>query len=249
MNRPPDLPAPCRLIAHDSLASTNEEACRLATEGADAWTVVSARQQTAGRGRRGNNWLSPPGNMYVSLVLRPDCDVAMAAQLGFVTALALSDAIFRTTGLQATLKWPNDLLLGRRKVSGILVESAGTHGGGVDWVVVGTGVNVASHPETLPDTTDLAAEGANVALNTMIEAYVDSMQHRFAQWQSDGFAVVRRDWLASASGIGDPIRVRLADREEHGVFEDLDESGALVLVQGARRQLITSGDIFLAGVT
>jgi BirA family biotin operon repressor/biotin-[acetyl-CoA-carboxylase] ligase len=247
VTRRPDLPSPCRLVAFDTLGSTNEEARRLATDGAPAWTFVWAREQTAGRGRRGNGWISPPGNMYLSAILRPVCAPATAAQLGFVVALALSDAIAVATGLQPRLKWPNDLLIDGRKVSGILIESTGTGAATVEWVVVGTGVNIDSHPVDLAKATDLAEQGARVDVVDMVEAYAAALRARVGQWQEGGFSGVRRDWLDRSSGLGAPIRVRLADREEQGVFEDLDETGALVLVQGARRKLITSGDVFPAG--
>jgi BirA family biotin operon repressor/biotin-[acetyl-CoA-carboxylase] ligase len=247
MRHPPELPAPCRLIAFETLDSTNEEARRLAGAGAEPWTFVSAREQTAGRGRRGNSWVSPPGNLYLSAILRPECDVATAAHLGFVAALALADAIADATGIEAALKWPNDLLVDGGKVSGILVESAGAPGRPVDWVVIGAGINVASHPTGIAGTTDLAAHGATVSVERMLEGYVRCLVGRVEQWQGKGFAATRRDWLARATGIGGWVRVRLAGREEGGIFEDLDESGALVLVQGTRRRLVTSGEVFPAG--
>lgn len=241
------LPASCRLIALDAVGSTNEEARRLANNGAPAWTSVWAREQTGGRGRRGNSWSSPPGNMYLSVLLRPGCDAATAAQLGFVSALALADAIAETTGLQPQLKWPNDLLIDGAKVSGILVESAAGPDGRVAWVVIGTGLNVASHPADLPNATDLAAHGGDISVEDMVAAYLACLVQREALWRTEGFAPIRRDWLARGTGIGAPVRVRLGDREEHGVFEDLDDSGALVLVQGSDRRLIASGDVFPAG--
>ncbi len=242
----PTLPADCRLTVYEAIGSTNEEAKRLAAEGALDKTFVWAREQTAGRGRRGNDWISPPGNLYLSVILRPDCDVATAAQLGFVAALALADAIVARTGAEPRLKWPNDLLIGGRKVSGILVESAGGQGGKVDWAVIGTGVNVASHPENLPAVTSLSALGSHVTVADMVETYANSLLARVAQWRLRGFGVVREAWLDRATGIGTVIRVRLPDREEEGVFEDLDETGALVLVQGSHRQRITSGDVYPA---
>ena len=246
MTRRPELPAPCRLVEFDTLGSTNAEARRLAGDQARAWTIVWARQQTAGRGRRGSAWVSPPGNLYASVILRPDCDVATAAQLGFVTALALADAIDAATGIAAALKWPNDLLVGGGKVSGILVESAGKPSGAVDWVVIGTGVNIVSHPADVPGATDLAAHGATLDAAALLERYMEALTAWVDRWREEGFAPVRSAWIARATGIGDDVRVRLAGREEQGTFGDLDETGALVLVQGAQRRLITSGDVFPA---
>jgi BirA family biotin operon repressor/biotin-[acetyl-CoA-carboxylase] ligase len=248
MTRRPDLPAGCRLFTFDSVRSTNEEAKNLAADGADAWTFVIAREQTRGRGRFGNGWVSPPGNLYVSVILRPPCDAAHAAQLGFVAALALADAIAARTGLEARLKWPNDLQIDGRKVSGILVESSATRRSRIAWAVIGTGVNIASHPAELAGATSLRALGRDVAVSDMVESYAGSLRSRVAQWLERGFGPVRTDWLARATGLGDPIRVRLADRIEEGIFENLDDSGALVLAQGSERRIITSGDVFPATV-
>jgi BirA family biotin operon repressor/biotin-[acetyl-CoA-carboxylase] ligase len=244
----PEMPAGCRLVAYDTIDSTNEEARRLAAAGAAGGTFVWAREQTAGRGRRGNDWASPRGNMYLSAILRPQCDAATAAQLGFVAALALADAIAAVTGAEAAVKWPNDLLLDGRKISGILVESTGRRGDAVDWVVIGTGANIASHPACLPSAGSLSAAGYDVSVETMVAAYADRLIARVAQWRERGFSGIRVDWLDRAAGIGDAIRVRLTDRVEDGIFEDLDESGALVLVQGGRRLRITSGDVFPADI-
>jgi BirA family biotin operon repressor/biotin-[acetyl-CoA-carboxylase] ligase len=241
------LPGFCRLVALDSVGSTNEEARNRAVGGCEAWTLVMAREQIAGRGRRGNGWVSPPGNMYLSVVLRPGCDAATAAQLGFVTALALADAVAAMTGLEAKLKWPNDLLIEGGKLSGILIESVGGPGGPVEWVVIGTGLNLVSHPDSVPGATDLAAHGRRVAVDDMVAAYVAALVRREAQWRSEGFVPVRRDWIARATGLHAPVRVRVGGREEHGIFEDLDDTGALVLLKGSQRRLISSGDVFPAG--
>lgn len=123
MERTPDLPANFPLIALGDVGSTNDEARRLAAEGAPDGTVVWARSQNAGRGRYGRSWSSPPGNLYVSLLLRPACPPATALQLGFVAAVALGEALDRRVAAAAlTFKWPNDVLLDGRKIAGILLE-------------------------------------------------------------------------------------------------------------------------------
>lgn len=246
MTRLPDLPTGCRLIAYETIDSTSDEAKRLAAAGASDQTYIWAREQTAGRGRRGNRWISPEGNLYLSVVLRPTSSVAVAAQLSFVSALALADAIEACAGVKVALKWPNDLLIDDCKVAGILVESAAGAGGTVDWVVIGTGVNVAPHPTELPRTTSLNTLGFEVDLADLIEAYAEGLRARTTRWSYGGFADTRRAWLARAAGIGQPIRVRLPDREEVGIFEDLDETGALVLAQESGRLIIASGDVFPA---
>ncbi|MDX1574557.1 MAG: biotin--[acetyl-CoA-carboxylase] ligase [Kiloniellales bacterium] len=134
----PQLPPAYRLVALESCESTNSEAMRRAEAGAEDGTLVWARRQTAGRGRRGRSWASLPGNLFFSLVLRPDCPPQEAAQLGFVAAVALGDAIGSVAPpmIEVRFKWPNDVLLNERKGAGILLESKIVDGS-MEWLVLG----------------------------------------------------------------------------------------------------------------
>jgi BirA family transcriptional regulator, biotin operon repressor / biotin---[acetyl-CoA-carboxylase] ligase len=244
------LPAGYRLHQYDTIGSTNDEAKRLARQGAPDGALVWAGEQTAGRGRRGRHWASPPGNLYLSLVLRPGGAASRAAQLGFVAALGLGGALDSIAGLGPRLrcKWPNDLLLDGRKLAGILLESETTASGAVDFVVIGTGVNLASSPaESEYPATSLAEEGiATVSPASLLEAFVREFDLWLARWREEGFAPVRGAWLARASGIGEDIRVRLERMTLTGRFVDLDETGALLLdgAEGLRR--VAAGDVFPA---
>ena len=119
------LPSPYQLITFETIDSTNEEAKRLAGSDAPEGTVVWAREQSAGRGRRGRAWVSGHGNLYCSILLRPDCHAFKAMQLSFVAALAMADAVASVLpkGAFVNCKWPNDVLVEGRKISGILLES------------------------------------------------------------------------------------------------------------------------------
>ena len=143
---PTALPQGYALIALDEAGSTNDEAKDRAVAGAPEGTVIWARQQRAGRGRRGRAWVSPPGNLYLSVILRPACEARSVAQLSFVAALAVLDLVDGPLPGRACCKWPNDILVDGGKVAGILLESALRAEGRVDWVVLGIGVNLASHP-------------------------------------------------------------------------------------------------------
>ena len=152
VNAGPQLPPGYVLRAFDRVESTNDEARRLAEQGADAGVVVVADQQLKGRGRHGRIWQSPPGNLYASLLLRPDCSIAVSAQLSLVASLALAEALVALAPPDADVrvKWPNDVLVRGAKVAGLLLESAADAGERVAWVVVGSGVNIDSAPADTP---------------------------------------------------------------------------------------------------
>jgi BirA family biotin operon repressor/biotin-[acetyl-CoA-carboxylase] ligase len=241
------LPPPFRLIACETIGSTNDEAKRRAREGAAEGLIVCAERQTAGRGRRGRAWVSPPGNLYSSTLLRPNCRAATAAQLGFVAALGVADAIGELAPRVALgCKWPNDLLANGRKVSGILLETEMVAGDRPDFVVLGLGANLASAPrDTQYPATSLADEGApGIAPLTMLAAFIRHFVEWLATWRRDGFAPIREAWLARVIGLGEPIQVRLERDTLDGRFLDLDSDGALLLgVPGGSRR-VAAGEVF-----
>jgi BirA family biotin operon repressor/biotin-[acetyl-CoA-carboxylase] ligase len=243
------LPSFYRLVFHEQIDSTNEEAKRLAAAGAEAGTLVWAGEQLAGRGRRGRGWASPPGNLYLSLLLRPASPPARACQLNFVAAVALAEGVssLLPTDTPVALKWPNDVLIRGAKVSGILLEASAALDRSIDWLVIGIGVNVVSHPADTPyPATSLRREGAAAATaGAILQAFAERFWAWYEIWRERGFAPVRARWLASARGLGEPIEVRLERETLQGRFGDLDEGGALMLDMrdGARRQ-ITTGDLF-----
>jgi len=246
----PALPPGVRLLRYDTIGSTNEEAKRLAREGAPEGTWVWGLEQTAGRGRRGRFWASPPGNLYVSLVLRPACSAAQAAQLGFVAALALGEALARMlpAGAELRYKWPNDVLIGGRKIAGILLESEMGPGERLSFVVLGAGVNLASSPpEAEFPATSLAEEGVSgVAPGRLLGAFATAFVGWAQRWRNEGFAPLRGAWLARAVAVGAAVRVRLDHAAFEGRFLDLDEDGALMLDTPQGRRRITAGDVFPA---
>jgi BirA family biotin operon repressor/biotin-[acetyl-CoA-carboxylase] ligase len=246
----PRLPEGFRLHRFATLGSTNDEAKALARAGAPEGTLVWADEQTAGRGRRGRTWLSPPGNLYLSLVLRPEGAPARAAQLGFVAALGLGDALAALAGpaLKLRYKWPNDLLVNGRKLAGILLESENAAGDRVDFVVAGIGVNIVAAPEDVEfPATSLAAEGvAGVTPAVLLGGFVRHFETWAGRWREAGFAPVRAAWLKRASGLGEPIRVRLERSTLCGRFLDLDDDGALVLDGEQGRRRIAAGEVFPA---
>jgi BirA family transcriptional regulator, biotin operon repressor / biotin---[acetyl-CoA-carboxylase] ligase len=234
----------------DKVDSTNDEARRMAEAGAQPGLVVLAAQQTSGRGRHGRAWASPAGNLYASVLLRVEGPLAASAQLSFVAGLALADALERHApiGVAVRLKWPNDVLIGRAKVAGILLESAGkAKGAGSAWVIVGTGVNIVSSPRETPyPATSLAEQGfAAIAPRALLGAYLRALDHWLRQWREAGFANVRAAWCARGCGLGERIRLRLEREELLGRFVDITPGGALLLdLDGGGRREIAAGDVF-----
>jgi len=237
-----------RLTAHDTVASTNAEALTAAHRGERGPLWIVGGRQTAGRGRRGNEWVSPPGNLYATLLLTDPAPPECAPELSFVTALALHDAIIeRAPALHAVLalKWPNDLLCGGAKLAGILIE--GERAVDALAVAIGIGVNCQNHPtQTAYPVTDLKAAGADMAAEDLFATLSATMLRRLGQWRRGaGFNGVRTDWIARGAGMGGEMRVKLPDREIFGRGEGLDERGRLLLrLANGSVQAIAAGEVF-----
>jgi len=223
-------------------ASTNDDAKRAAEADEDEGLVVWALKQTAGRGRHGRQWESPEGNLYCSVLLRPKITAQEFGHFSFVASLALYDTI-RDFLPQAniTLKWPNDVLLNGKKVSGILLES------GESWLVVGIGLNIAHYPaDALYPATSLQAEGLRQGdLSKMLEALLNHLRHWYETIQNGDFSPIRTAWLDRAQK--GPVTVRLPNRTVEGVFAGLDDNGHLRLrLPDGSEDSIATGDVFFA---
>lgn len=216
--------------ALEETTSTNEIARQLAERGAPEGTLVTARRQTGGRGRRGNAWSSPPGNLYLSLVLRPQVPAQRAAQLSFVTALAVGGLVrSRTSDRTVALKWPNDVMVHDRKISGILLEAGPLSEKHPSWIVVGVGINVRETPRTSQDATALAALGdpepdPEAVLNDFKRLFHDE----YDKWIRQGFEPVREAWLRWAYRRGQTVRINLRNETFEAIFDGIDETGALL---------------------
>jgi BirA family biotin operon repressor/biotin-[acetyl-CoA-carboxylase] ligase len=242
-----ELPSPFRLIAYETIGSTNDEAKRLARNGAKEGAIVWAKTQTAGRGRRGRVWVSPPGNLHMSLVLRPNCRAGVAAQLGFVATLGVTAALHELApGVTVRCKWPNDVLANGKKIAGILLETEMTASDNPDFVVIGIGVNLASSPDDTPyQATSLAREGVDsIAPEVVLVRFVGCFAKRLKVWREEGFGPIRDAWLSQATGLGEPIQVRLDRDMLAGRFLDLADDGALMLGTPDGNRRIAAGEIF-----
>ena len=225
---------------YDSIGSTNDEARRLAQEGAPHGTVVHADEQTAGRGRLLRAWFSPPGNLYMSILLRLDVPLQRMAELGFVAALAVAETVeaLLPKRLRPLLKWPNDVLVEEAKISGILLEMEG------DAAILGIGLNVLEAPSGgRYKTTTLVANGGIASVDTARDILLERFGRLLAQWQQEGFAAIRVAWLARSYPLGHTVRVTVRDATREGMFAGLGEDGALLLETASGVERVLAGDV------
>jgi BirA family biotin operon repressor/biotin-[acetyl-CoA-carboxylase] ligase len=238
-------PAGYRLSRHSELDSTSSEARRLAQAGEPGPLWIIAARQTAGRGRRGRTWQTLTGNLAATLLVRPAAPTETVGQLSFAAALAVADTVGHfAPQATITVKWPNDVLADDRKLAGILLESGQDATG--PWLAVGVGINLAAAPQgTEFPATAIAVLGVSPPSP---DDALTLLAGRFARWydgwMSGGFETLRTAWLARAGGLGLPIRARLPDETRHGVFEGIDDQGALLLNERGRVSAISAGEVF-----
>ncbi len=198
---------------------------------------MRADRQTGGRGRQGRDWASPPGNVHASTLVRVQAEDPSAPTLALVAAVALHEVV-AVYAPAVQIKWPNDLVFDGAKLAGILLERQGNA------VIVGFGVNLAHHPGGLARTTTSIAALAGVAPEPalFLEILARNFSRWLAQWRQEGLVPVRAAWLAAAH----PLGTALSTHEGEGLFEGLDESGALILkLSDGTLRVIHAGDVFL----
>src|SRR5438445_10484646 len=246
-----------RLAAFDRIGSTNAEAMARARDGerGPMWFVTS--EQTAGRGRRHRPWIAPRGNLASSILEVLEVSPALAATLGFAAGVALEAALqkvsveasLRSAGsdhMKYSLKWPNDVLAGRQKLAGILLE-AETVADNRLAVVVGIGTNVVAAPEGTPTpATSLAALGVHIGAEELFAALSDAWIEYRGIWDNGrGFAGIRRLWLERAAGIGERVAIQTGSVTVEGTFDTIDETGCLIVrTPEGKRMPIAAGEVY-----
>jgi BirA family transcriptional regulator, biotin operon repressor / biotin---[acetyl-CoA-carboxylase] ligase len=245
-----------RLAAFDRIGSTNAEAMSHARDGerGPVWFVTS--EQTAGRGRRHRPWIAPRGNLASSILEVLDVSPAVAATLGFAAGLALEaglrkisvEAALRSDGsdrLRFGLKWPNDVLAGRQKLAGILLEAEALQNGLA--VVVGIGTNVVAAPEGTPTpATSLNALGIQIGAEELFKALSDAWVEFRGIWDHGrGFAEIRSLWLHCAMGLGERIAIQTGNAILEGTFDTIDETGCLIVrTAEGKRVPVAAGEVY-----
>lgn len=257
-----------RVLYFQVLSSTMDEAARLAREGAEEGTVVLAEEQTAARGRFQRKWVSQTGNLYVSILLRPSPSALQYTSI--LSGLAVARAIRKSTGLKPTIKWPNDVRLRGKKVSGILVENS-LEGNRVEHAVVGIGINVALDPSTIAELADIATSlnleaGRVVDRESVLRSLLQEMDNlylplkksptwspplgRLQTVEDVDLDRMRQEWRGLLDTLGQRVEVRWQDEVYTGNAEDVDESGNLLLRQRDGELLaVPAGEVISARAT
>jgi len=240
-----------RIVYLESVDSTNRYARELARAGAADRTLVVAREQTGGRGRRGRSWLSPAGEgVFMSLILRPDLALEDTAKLSLITALAVCEAIVRVTGLDARIKWPNDIVCGGRKVCGMLLEMD-VEDGRLASVVAGVGINVhqTQFPPEIAHTAsslDLLS-GRRIEQKALIESFLAAFEEAMALSLDD--ARFMQAYRARSATLSQRVQVIAANETYTGTAVDLTDGGALVVVdEEGRRREVLAADVSVRGL-
>ncbi len=238
------------ILYFDELDSTNVRARELGDAGAVDGTVVIADRQTAGKGRMGRQWVSPPGvNLYASVLLRPPILPWQAPQLTFLSAVAVARAIEETSGRFPRVKWPNDVLLEGKKVAGLLNEmNAETEG--IRYVVLGIGVNLNMGDDQFPadlryPATSLRIEtGAPVSRLAFVRALLRHLDALYQTCLAEGFSPVIAAWEGFCDLVGQTVEVDFQERVAQGVVEGLDSDGALLLrLADGTLERVLAGDV------
>lgn len=221
-----------RILRFDKVTSTNDIARDLASKGADEGTTIVAAEQILGRGSRGRKWISPSDeNLLFSVILRPPVELERLGELAFVAALAIARCLIDRLALQATIKWPNDVRVGGKKIAGILIEAA--PGKGASCAIVGIGLNV--------NWTNLPADLAHSATSVLIESrreidpeaalegLLEALDWAYRLYRDEGFTPVLAEWSALECTTGSKVSVYLDGETVRGVAEKIDTNGSLVV--------------------
>jgi BirA family biotin operon repressor/biotin-[acetyl-CoA-carboxylase] ligase len=239
------------LSTYGRLGSTNEVAARLAEAGAFEGTLVTAEEQTRGRGRQGRSWHSPPGvGIWMSLVLRPQCNAGQAAGIPLAGALSVASALKTATGVEVGLKWPNDVYMNGRKVAGVLGESV-VEGASVRYAVLGLGINVNLLEDQVPE--DLQSIAGSVAMATgkswnrvdILASVLKALEKRYYDYVQHGFGALSAEFRSLSKLVGQPVELILSNRTLSGTVLDLAPDGSLLLTTESGPEQVRVGEATL----
>ena len=251
---PASYPWQGNLYYFTTIDSTNTRAKEMAAQGVPHGTVLIADSQTGGRGRMGRSFHSPAGcGIYLSMILRPDCPAKDLMHLTCATAVAAADGIQAATGLRPGIKWTNDLVVGKKKLGGILTELSLDGSGNVEYAVIGIGINCNQNSEDFPEEIKQIATSLQLATDKPINraaviAQILVALQKMSETLQNSAATLDR-YRADCITIGQEISLVRGDEVRHGKALDVDHEGALVVeFADGTRQAVQSGEVSIRGM-
>jgi len=233
-----------------TIPSTNLKAQALAKQGAADGEIVIAEEQTHGKGRMGRGWVSPPYlNLYLSVILRPKISPTLAPQFTLMSAVAIADTVQSILSFPPEIKWPNDILVDRKKIAGVLTESS-CEPDRILFVIIGIGINLNFSREMMPEsiqekaTSVLILTQRPVDRNAFTCRLIQSLDQCYGELENGGFASIMQRWDNYFRLRGKKVTVEMPDRRVSGRVEGIDTDGTLILMgEGGDRERIVAGDV------
>lgn len=238
--------APWRLATYESLRSTSDLCRQLAEAGEPDGLAILARRQTHGRGSRGREWQAGEGNLFLSVLLRATIPAREAPLWALLAAVVMAEAVqpYVPEPARLRVKWPNDVLLDGAKLAGVLVESAARGDGGLEWMIIGFGANIATAPNVAGRQVACLARVGTTPDATDVAGRVLSRLHHWRQVRLlEGFAPIRAAWLSLGPNPGSVVRFRMGAESLAGAFAGLSDDGALLLQSGGRVRAFSTGEV------
>jgi len=241
------------VLSYKKIDSTNDSAYALAEKGIAEGTVVIAEEQTKGKGRHGRKWESPPkSGIYMSCVMRPEMAPNEIAKITLLAAVAVAKAIRRFTGLEAMIKWPNDIIINGRKVCGILTEMKAEQDS-IDFIILGIGVNVNTPAASLPKGASSLKEelgrpkkSDGISRVGFVKYMLESIEEEYLRLRTKGFTPIMEDWRSMSLLPGSKIKVLLPNRTIEGEAHDIDSDGSLIVrLDSGVLEKVSSGDVVM----
>lgn len=241
------------VLSYKKLNSTNDAAYKLAENGIKEGTVIIAEEQERGKGRHGRMWSSPAKDgIYMSLILRPKMAPAEIPQITLITAVSVAKAIRRATGLTASIKWPNDILINNRKVCGILTEMKAEQDV-IDFIIVGIGVNVNTQIRNLPhgatslrDESKHVGGGEHISRIRIVQAILEEFERDYILLKKEGSGPIIEEWKRLSMMLGSRVKIVLPEKSFEALAHDIDPDGGLVVrLESGILKKISSGDVVM----
>lgn len=235
-----------KILFFEEVDSTNNKAKQIALEENEG-TVVISEMQTSGRGRRGRGWYSPKGGIYVSFILKPNVSPEKASQLTLVSSLALVETLnAMDNNLNANIKWPNDVLISGKKISGILTELSSDMEK-INYIVVGIGINLNTEKEILPENgTSLKIEiKEEVSIKLFLKSFLEYYDSIYQEYLNGDIDQIIERWKNNSDTLGKKVKIIGINETYEGLAKDIDENGALILKTKEKEIKVYSGDVSL----